>query len=316
MALQHSPPNKLSASDTNIPASAEKENTKLVNIRKRKQPDNELDLLNEKFNQQMQIWDARITECIATAVSATLATEMTKFSNMLTEVNNSLIKLGAENVKMNKILTENTKKLDEMEKSINYISERQDDFDRRLTSMEGCVPRMDLIECRANNLEQQVAIMEQQARQCNIEISNMPERRGENLLNTVQLLGEILKCPIQSSDVIAVHRVPHADSKNPRPRNVIAKLSSRILRDNVLSAYRTNKGLDSNKLSIAGAKQFIYLNEHLTLNNKILFRQSRDAAKKYNYKFVWVKHGIILVRKTELAPIFAIRSLDDISKIK
>lgn len=150
----------------------------------------------------------------------------------------------------------------------------------------------------------------------NLEYLSNLERRGENLLSIVQAVGEVIKCPIQPFDFVAVHRVPHANQKNPRPKNVIVKFSSRITRDNFLSVYRMNRQLESSKLSITGTSQLIYLNEHLTLSNKILFRQSRDAAKKYGYKFVWVKHGSILVRKTETSPIFAIRSSNDVSKIK
>jgi hypothetical protein len=127
----------------------------------------------------------------------------------------------------------------------------------------------------------------------------MPERRNENLVSIVELLGDVLKCPIRSADIIAVHRVPHADQRNSRPKNIIVKFSSRIQRDNILAAYRANKGLDSSQLSITGTPYTVYLNEHLTLNNKMLFRQCREAAKKYEFKFVWVKHGIVLVSKSE-----------------
>jgi uncharacterized coiled-coil DUF342 family protein len=93
-----------------------------------------MDILQEKFNKQLLLWDAKITESITTAVNAVLSTEMAKFSTMLHEINNNIVKLNSDNAHINKTLSENTKKLDEIEKSFNFMSERQDTFDYRMTS--------------------------------------------------------------------------------------------------------------------------------------------------------------------------------------
>ncbi|KAL4719262.1 hypothetical protein ACJJTC_002123 [Scirpophaga incertulas] len=293
MALQLTQQDKCQ-SDTNIPSSVDRESVAFNNnSRKRKQHDNELDFLNERFDRQLTEWDKQIQDCMTSTANA-IAQILIKFSKIT------------------------QKKLNDIEKSLQFVSERQEVLDNRLLSVEAAVSRVGVLENKINGLEYKLSTMEQQARHCNIEISNMPERRGENLLSTVEMLGNLIKCPIRSMDVVEIHRVPHADQKNSRPKNIIIKLTSRILRDNILSAYRAcaKKGLDSSQLSIAGTPRTIYLNEHLTLSNKILFRQSREAAKKHEFKFVWVKHGVILVRKSETSPIFAIRCSDDISKIK
>ncbi|KAL0853021.1 hypothetical protein ABMA27_012802 [Loxostege sticticalis] len=63
-----------------------------------------------------------------------------------------------------------------------------------------------------------------------------------------------------------------------------------MLRDNVISAYRSTKGLDLTKLCITGPTSTIYINEHLTINNKLLFRQTREMAKKQAFRYVWLLH--------------------------
>lgn len=83
--------------------------------------------------------------------------------------------------------------------------------------------------------------MEQEARQCNNEIPNLPERRGENLMNTIMTIGEVIKQPIRKNNRISVHRTPGADSKNQRPKNIIVKLTTRLPCDNFISAYPLNK---------------------------------------------------------------------------
>ncbi|KAJ8712815.1 hypothetical protein PYW08_008119 [Mythimna loreyi] len=177
-------------------------------------------------------------------------------------------------------------------------------------------PAMDMSELIVGNLEAKIDALEQQARQCNVEICNLPERRSENLITIMENISAKIKFSLNQRDIISIHRVPHARKDNNKPKNIVVKLSSRILRDNLLSAFRLAKGIKSDQIGISGAVQSIYINEHLTLKNKQLFRAVKEIANKNKYKFVWVKHATILVRETDASPAIAIRSTHDISKIK
>ncbi|KAJ8708044.1 hypothetical protein PYW08_010410 [Mythimna loreyi] len=167
-----------------------------------------------------------------------------------------------------------------------------------------------------SGLETKIDLLAQQARQCNVEICNLPEKRNENLPAIIEAIGTALKSPISLSSIVSVHRVPHAHQQNTRPKNVILKLTSRLHRDNLLSAFRKAGSLKTDQIGIAGTPYNIYLNEHLTLAKKQLFRKVRDIAKKRNHKYVWINNGTILVREREGASAFAIRSDNDINKIK
>lgn len=296
MSLQRTPPGKC-ASDTDIPATLD---IGFVNIRKRKQPDSD---------------EAQTIECIE-RLSITVSTELAKITSALTNINNNMTKLQNDNINIKKSLGVTNDRLSEIEKSLNFLSERQDGFETRLKILEDQVTHTSDLTIQMAAMENKISSMEQQARQCNLEISNIQDRRGENLFQIVENLGNAIKQPIRAADVVAVHRVPHADQKNTRPKNIIVKFTSRILRDNIISAARATKGLNTTMLSITGSPMPVYVNEHLTLNNKILFRQSRDAAKKNDFRYVWVKHGVILARKADTSPVIAIRSNQDIEKIK
>ncbi|KAJ8704224.1 hypothetical protein PYW08_012948 [Mythimna loreyi] len=90
-----------------------------------------------------------------------------------------------------------------------------------------------------------------------------------------------------------------------------------IMRDNLLSAYRLSKGLTTDRIGLSGTSCRIYLNEHLTLRNKDLFRKCREAAKLKKFKFVWVRNATVLVKESEDSSTFAVRTEDEISsKIK
>ncbi|KAL0818862.1 hypothetical protein ABMA28_008181 [Loxostege sticticalis] len=280
--------------------------------RKRKQPDDDgMDLLLDRkfeiFESKWEDWSSQmknmITNSIAETVKTSISAELTKISCMMNDMNVSLQKLSSENTVIRESLSEMQTRVNELKNCVDVIEKKVSD---------AC-----LVTDKVTALQTKLDMMEQQARECNIEISNLPERRNENLLSLVEQLGTVIKVPIPMAQVTSVHRVPHATSNNNRPKNVIVKLASRILRDNVVAASRLMKGrLTSNQLSIQGTVHNIYVNEHLTLRNKLLFRSVREEAKKNSYKYVWVKHGVILVRKSDTSPIQAIRNEQEISKIK
>lgn len=73
-----------------------------------------------------------------------------------------------------------------------------------------------------------------------------------------------------------------------------------------LAAYR-RKRLDVNVthagLKVEGVAERLFVNEDLTLVNKIIFKQARTFAKQKEYKYIWTQSGNFLVR------------MDDTSKI-
>ncbi|KAJ8705872.1 hypothetical protein PYW08_012918 [Mythimna loreyi] len=188
------------------------------------------------------------------------------------------------------------------------LKKRVDDLSRS--------PASTIVESTISSLVSKIDHLEQQARQCNVEICNVPERRNENLPGIIEAMGNVLKCPVLPSTIVAVHRVPHAHSQSTGPKNIIVKLTTRLQRDNLVSAFRKAKSLKSDQIGIAGTSTPIYLNEHLTLGRKQLFRRTREVAKTHNYKYVWIKNGTILVRERDGEAAFAIRGDNDINKIK
>lgn len=283
-------------------------NDAFVNFRKRKQPEDEnikpmLEYVEQKLDAKLISWksqlDAVIADSIKNSIDSILHNEVKKITSA---IDTSLKKFGD--------------RLNTIEKSLSYAMERQDNIESRLKQVEGQLSSSDDIRSQVTQLQNNIDTMEQQARLYNIEIVNLPERRDENLLALVEKIGCVIKHPINKSDIVAAHRVPHFDKKCPRPKNVIVKFATKILRDNFITASRATKGLKSDQLCVPGTVCSVYVNEHLTAKNKQLFRLCREQAKKCNYKFVWVSRGTVLVRQSELSPIFAVRCEEDIKKIK
>uniref|UniRef100_A0A2H1X1G7 SFRICE_036806 n=1 Tax=Spodoptera frugiperda TaxID=7108 RepID=A0A2H1X1G7_SPOFR len=199
---------------------------------------------------------------------------------------------------------------EEMKSRLECLELAHKDNTKRLNDLSNSVNAQ-----AVSKLEAKIEAMEQQARSCNLEICNLPEKRNENLFAIVDSIGCAINVPVSHNDIMSIHRVPHAQQHDRKPKNIIIKFRTRIIRDNILSAYRQKKGLTSDQLGISGASLNIYFNEHLTLHNKALFREAKKIANEIGFKYVWVRNGTVLVRERDGLSSIAIRSKEDLKRI-
>lgn len=297
--------------------------------RKRKQPESEITNaintltadMNKRLDGLRSYFDSSLTTLSDNI--ATIKTDLATVSQTTSDIKTELSSLRSEHAKLQSHVAALEDKHDNLScevaslhKSLQYTSDQQDELSKRVDSMSEHCKNSEILNNSIITLEAKIDTLEQQARQCNIEICNIPEKRSENLIALMENICTKINCSISQKDIIAIHRVPHAHKQNNKPKNIIVKLCSRILRDNILSAFRLKKGMKTDELGISGTPQPFYMNEHLTLRNKQLFRECREAASKNKFKFVWVKHATILVRESDGDSAMAIRSPQDILKIK
>ncbi|KAJ8712689.1 hypothetical protein PYW08_007993 [Mythimna loreyi] len=325
MSVLRSPENKCQ-SNPDLYSSAESGPN--VTMRKRKQPDCELTQAINSLSVELKkaILDLRtdmnnqflnVNTCINN-----LRDDLNTLSATSSQIQSEVKELRAEYTRMEKDIsdlkmqhTEMSQDVTDLKSSVNFNSDNYIDCVKRLKELESQSSNSTVTTIKL--LEGKIDTLEQQARQCNIEIANMPEKRGENLMSILESIGSAVNMSISSGDIISIHRVPHAHAQNNRPKNIIVKFTTRIMRDNLLSAYRLSKGLTTDRIGLSGTSCRIYLNEHLTLRNKDLFRKCREAAKLKKFKFVWVRNATVLVKESEDSSTFAVRTEDEISsKIK
>lgn len=231
----------------------------------------------------------------------------------LSEIKDEIKSLKTEHITLKSNVAVLTQDVSSLKTSVQYCNSEHEDLKKRV---EDVANRQVDTSPALTSLEAKIDSLEQQARQCNLELCNIPEKRNEHLPGIVNSLGLALKVPIKPQDIISVHRVPQAQHNSSRPKNIIVKFTTRIQRDNVLGAYRRIKTLKTDQLDIPGTQCRIYLNEHLTLKNKHLFRKCREVAKENNFKYVWVRNSAVLVRERDDTAAFVIRSESDLDKIK
>lgn len=300
-----------------------------VSLRKRKQPDHEwvqaIKDLTTDFKSTLSEWRLDMEASIAKISDnvASIKDDLASITQVTSEIKSDINSLRSDQLLLRQRVSELDEKhesltcqVDSLKNSVQFVADDHTDLSKKIDYCCKQIQESAGLNKMVSDLVSKIDGLEQGARNCNIEICNIPERRNENLINLMLNIGSAIKCNIQQNDIISIHRVPHAHQQNNMPKNIIVKFASRILRDNILSAHRLCKGLATEQLGVSGTSLTIYMHEHLTLKNKQLFRECRDAAKKHDYKFVWVKHGTILVREKEGTKAIAVRIPQDIAKIK
>ncbi|CAG9138735.1 unnamed protein product [Plutella xylostella] len=323
--MMHSPSkSKQPQSKSDISTAATSDNS----LRKRKTPDDDFTHLFKTFTLEIKATISNLQTDMSTKLSeinqhmSTIRCDLDTLNSTTSEIKAEINSLRNDCISTKKRVSELEDKqqamyasVTDIQSSAQFCSDQLDDVQKRLSLLEKSSSNGSQVTNKMISLESKIEYMEQQARQCNIELTNVPERRGENLNIILETIGSKINYPIQHKEIISVHRVPQAQQSD-RPKNIIIKMQTRTLRDNILSAFRASKGLKTDELGIAGPSRAVYMNEHLTLQNKLLFRESRERARAQGYKYVWIKNGTVLVREADTSPAFAIRCRNDINKIQ
>ncbi|XP_074031348.1 uncharacterized protein [Leptinotarsa decemlineata] len=168
------------------------------------------------------------------------------------------------------------------------------------------------------SLQSKVNDLDQASHSNNLEIQGIPEKRNEDLLNIVEKIGAYINCNVTPHTVDYALRVQsNHNSSNTTSKNIIVKFTSRKERDLFLMAVKTKRIRNNNsaKMSLDGISDAFYINEHLTLANKLLYRDVRAAARDKQFKYVWVKNGVSFCRKDDSSRIIAIKSQELIEKM-
>ncbi|KAL4710909.1 hypothetical protein ACJJTC_002539 [Scirpophaga incertulas] len=161
-------------------------------------------------------------------------------------------------------------------------------------------------------LEDLIKQKDQNDRLNNAEIKGVPIKDSENLFEIVSKLGSSINCKVAKSDIKYVVRVPtRNDSKN---KNIIVSFNNRYQKENFVSFARASKSLTAKEIGFSSENK-IYINDHLTFENKTLLNKTKSAAREYGYSFVWVKNCKIFLRKNKTSPVKNVKSELDLKKL-
>lgn len=227
--------------------------------------------------------------------------------DLMQDIKNALLELQKTVLNINKNLenlTNATESIREEMQTINVkINELQIENNEKTKQITA-------LETKINNLEQQ------NLANC-IEISNATTNTKVSAREAVLAIARAANITMVNSDVLDAY---HLKNKN----KIVAKLSSLSVKRELMQNVRERKlstqhlNLDkeaSNVTNNSARKKIIYVNDQLTAVNKKLLWLTKNQAKSKNWKFVWVKDGKILAKKTENSSVKYIYCETDIEKI-
>jgi len=212
----------------------------------------------------------------------------------------------------------------EFEKAISHFSEQMD-ASNKLNEELG--KRLQVVEKEnkmllAENTELRGAVvslqarmrdMEQYSRRSNVEISGVPETENEDLDAVLQDVAAAVGVEYDKDRVVAAHRVPSFNKKRTPP--IIVRFSTYRERDAWLAAFKHVRPLTARQINASFNTAQVYLNEHISPENKLLLSKTKKVARSKNYEYIWCKEGKIFVRKANGSPCKKIENECDLGKL-
>lgn len=238
-----------------------------------------------------------------------IAAELIIFRNNLRSINEEMRLFKDEIADIRASLHMCTSNLDKLENRVSELEKR------------GSIEKL-VDDDTITQLKQHLNDRDQELLANDVEVVNLPEITGENTLHVTMTIAAKLGIQIDERDIVSAERVGprhlvSTDAAGPerRPRPLAVRFTRRALRDELLSSARSRRGATSADLGVAGPPRRFYINERLTKQNRQLFRRVRDVSERHGWKFVWCKHGRILVRNKPGDRAICIRSDIDIESV-
>lgn len=165
-----------------------------------------------------------------------------------------------------------------------------------------------------NHLGVRVRNLEQHSRKQNIEIDGIPETRNEDINLLLNDVAKAIGVEMAAEKVVAAHRVPSFNKKRTSP--IVVRFSTYEERNAWIAGFKEVRPLTANKISSSfNSSAKVYINEHLSPENKLLLKRAKEVAKDKNYAYVWSRDGKIFVRKENGERCKKIELLSDLDKL-
>ncbi|KAL4708871.1 hypothetical protein ACJJTC_014393 [Scirpophaga incertulas] len=191
----------------------------------------------------------------------------------------------------------------------------QNDHESLKTSFETLLKQSSENKNRIDELQGQINKQQQWARMSNLEIVGLPETTNESPIDLVIKIAKFAEVSLQPTHIESAHRVQPMHRGGGRPKPIVVKLQTRMLKDQIIAGLRKSKGISTRDLGLSGPAQRFFVNEHLTPENKQLLSAAKSRAKEKAYKYIWVRNCNIFLRKNEVSPVVTIGSKRDLQKI-
>lgn len=216
-----------------------------------------------------------------------------------------------------------------MTTSMQFLSDKMDAANALMNDMkkEQASIRKENAELQANNqflsglvsdLQERMRNIEQYSRKNNIEVSGIPNTPKEDIKSIVKDLGAALGVEVQPSHIAAAHRIP-SYIKDRIPAIVI-QFHDRDIKEALLTKFREARTkshhLTADKINKVFPPSKVYVNDHLSPENKQFLSRLKKKCQDVGYTFVWCRDGKFFVRKAAGEKVQKVSTMADIDNLK
>ncbi|KAH9637547.1 hypothetical protein HF086_010958 [Spodoptera exigua] len=178
------------------------------------------------------------------------------------------------------------------------------------------------LKLKLSQFQTTLSVLEQSSLRNEIEVCGVPEQSFENLTHILLTLSQKLNVDLQDTDIDVISRAgprPKIGNDLTGSRPIVVKLIRKAKRDELLKAARSRKNLTTENI-VNTTPSNIYLNERVTKEKRLLFREARARTRTYGFRFCWLRDGNIYIRKNESGPsgqfpAIRIQSIEDLDKL-
>lgn len=232
------------------------------------------------------------------------------FTQSMMQLQNAFDTMKKEMCSFTSSLTSTSEDMEHFRKEIHEIKKELKDLDRYKAEVTDLRAEVTFLRQELENRTQREFLRD-------IEITGITEHRGENLPHILSNLTTKLGLNLDPRDVDDIKRIGirSGSSQTEKPRPVILTLTRRAPRDQLLRAARIRRGISTDMIEVPGNSRRVYINEHLTKINRVLFSKARSTGTQLKFKFVWTSNGNIFMRRTETSSVIRVTSESILEKL-
>ncbi|KAJ2937282.1 hypothetical protein O0L34_g19192 [Tuta absoluta] len=109
-------------------------------------------------------------------------------------------------------------------------------------------------------------------------------------------------------------RISAVPSQDNKLKPIVVSFVNRYVKEDFVAAARKIKKLQPIDIGIDGVGQ-VFVNDHLTVQNKMLLTEAKKLKNKHEFEFLWVKNSKIFARKNPKSKVILIKTSKDLAKI-
>lgn len=143
-------------------------------------------------------------------------------------------------------------------------------------------------------LRQQLDLVEAHSKNRNIEITGVPFRSNERIIDIYSKICSLLEINQDPSCIDRIHRIK--PSTNNNKKSIIIEFKEQSTRDIFLSKAKLSKNLLLANLGFEDTHLRFFVNEHLTRLKKNILYRLKLHKEEIKFDRLWVKRGQIYVR--------------------